>query len=102
MGKSIKSKKTKYQGVSVPVCLIEEIKDHVKDNPKYRSISEFVRVAILERLKNDMYNKKLESGEIKPEKHDNLNFRIVENIGKLSKKINNLEKKIDKIDKEKK
>jgi len=50
MGKTIK-KPVKYQGVSVPVPLIEKMRKHVKDS-SYRSISSFVQEAIREKMEN--------------------------------------------------
>lgn len=49
MGKSIK-KPIKYYGLGVPVDLIDHIKEHIKDNPKYRSVSAFAHQAIINQL----------------------------------------------------
>lgn len=40
----------KYQGISVPITLIQEIKKCIKDKPEYRSIAEFVKEAIREKI----------------------------------------------------
>ena len=40
----------KYQGVSLPVPFINEIKKHIKGDPKYRSIADFVRESVREKM----------------------------------------------------
>lgn len=47
--KSIKDR-VKYQGVAVPVPMIEEMKNFVIKHNGYRSVSEFVRSAIREKM----------------------------------------------------
>jgi len=47
--KTIK-KPVKYQGISVPITLINEIKNYIENNDQYRSIGEFTREAIREKL----------------------------------------------------
>lgn len=47
--KTIK-KPVKYQGISVPITLINEIKNYIENNDRYRSIGEFTREAIREKL----------------------------------------------------
>ena len=39
-----------YHGISIPVPLIELIKDHIKDKQEYRSISSFMQEAIREKM----------------------------------------------------
>ena len=46
-------KKTKYQGISLPVDYIEKIKQIVEDDWRYSSISAFIRAAIVEKIKDD-------------------------------------------------
>ena len=43
-------KRVKYQGVSLPIPLLEEIKKHIKDNPRIHGVPEFVRIAIREKI----------------------------------------------------
>ena len=40
----------KYRGMSLPVPLIEEVKEHIQNKPEYRSVSEFVKGAIRRQL----------------------------------------------------
>ena len=40
----------RYQGVSVPIDLIHEVRKYVVDNPQYRSMSEFIKEAIREKM----------------------------------------------------
>ena len=41
---------TKYHGVSLPSDLIEEIKDHIKDNRLYRSVASYVSIAAVNQM----------------------------------------------------
>lgn len=50
--KGIKDR-VKYQGVSLPVPLVEEIRKHVISDSKYKSIGEFVRDAVREKMERD-------------------------------------------------
>jgi hypothetical protein len=49
MSKRIK-KRAKYQGVSLPVPLIEEIKKHIMHKKEYRGIADFIKQAIREKM----------------------------------------------------
>ena len=44
-------KRVKYQGVSLPIPMIEEIKKHIKNNPQIHGVPEFVRIAIREKIR---------------------------------------------------
>ena len=52
MPKSLKSK-VKYQGICMPLPLIGEIKKFVLKHPEYRSMGEFVKEAIREKLRRE-------------------------------------------------
>jgi Arc/MetJ-type ribon-helix-helix transcriptional regulator len=43
----------KYQAVSLPYEFVEVIRKHVLNNPKYRSIAEFVKTAIINQLERE-------------------------------------------------
>ena len=43
----------KYQGVSLPKEFVEVVRKHVINNPRYRSIAEFVKVATINQLDRD-------------------------------------------------
>ena len=43
----------KYQGISMPIPFIAEIKKHIMFNPRYRSVADFAREAIREKMKED-------------------------------------------------
>lgn len=43
----------KYQGISFEIPFIAEIKKHIMFNPRYRSIADFAREAIREKLRRD-------------------------------------------------
>lgn len=47
----------KYQGISIPLPLINEIKTYIKNNPEYRSIGEFTREAIRDKLNESALGK---------------------------------------------
>ena len=53
----VKKSSVKYQGISVPVPLISEIKEYIEKNPGYRSIGEFTREAIRDKLNRPNYSK---------------------------------------------
>ncbi len=40
----------KYHGISIPVPLVEMVKDNIRDKPEYRSVSSFVQEAIREKM----------------------------------------------------
>ena len=46
---------TKYQGLSLPVPLIELIKEYVKNNPQYTSVTDFIKTAIRNKLVKRRY-----------------------------------------------
>lgn len=43
----------KYQGFALEVPLIDEIKKRIKDDDNYRSVTDYAREAIKEKLQND-------------------------------------------------
>jgi len=45
-----KKPRVKYQGISFETPFIAEIKKHIMFNPKYRSIADFAREAIREKI----------------------------------------------------
>lgn len=47
------TQKTAYHGLSFPVTLITEIRNHVKTHPEYRSMSEFAREAVRDKLEKE-------------------------------------------------
>lgn len=63
-------KPVSYHGISLPSSLIEEIKDFIQDKPKYRSVAEFTKEALREKIYS-MDRKKMEE-EIKQEYHFNV------------------------------
>ena len=48
-----KKPRVKYQGISFETPFIAEIKKHIMFNPRYRSIADFAREAIREKMKED-------------------------------------------------
>jgi len=115
MGRSIK-KSVKYQGVSLPVPLIDDIREFVKNHSEYRSISEFVREAVRFQLLSDKADviinengkwKVFDNNDSKNLKDSAINENIIsmklldqENfINQLKKSIINIEKKLDDISK---
>jgi len=76
--------KTKYQSISLAVPFIAEIKKHIMFNPRYRSIADFAREAIREKMQRDqseamevfnkIYRRKSDEELVKGMKNDkNLN-----------------------------
>ena len=45
-----KRKEYRYHSLSLPVPFIEQVKDHIKDRPQYRSVADFARDAMKERI----------------------------------------------------
>lgn len=62
MGKSIKEP-VKYQGVAVPIPLIDEMKTFVIEH-QYRSVSAFVQDAIREKLRAENTNEHIKNSGI--------------------------------------
>ena len=43
-------KPVKYQGFALEIPLINNIKKHINDRPQYRSVTDFVRAAVREKI----------------------------------------------------
>lgn len=50
--KNIKPRE-KYQSVSLTTSFIDEIKKHIMEDPKYKSIADFVREAVREKMRRE-------------------------------------------------
>jgi hypothetical protein len=52
----IKKSKTirSYRSLSLPKPLLEIVKKHIQSNPEYNTISEFIREAIREKIRNEI------------------------------------------------
>jgi len=48
-------KPVKYQGFAIEIPLIDEIKKTIQEKPQYRSVTDYVRDAIREKLTRDQY-----------------------------------------------
>ena len=48
-----KSDKIKYENISLPRCLIEDIQDIIDELAYWIDLDEFIRVAILEKLRKE-------------------------------------------------
>lgn len=44
------NRNVKYQGLSISVPLIKLIKNYIKQNPQYTSVTDFIKTAIREKL----------------------------------------------------
>ena len=58
----------KYQGISMPIPFIEEIKKHIMNDPKYRSVADFAREGIREKMNNTFLEKRVARLELIIEK----------------------------------
>jgi len=47
--------KVRYQGFALAVPLIQEIKDKIKDDPTYRSVTDYVRQAVREKMDRNKF-----------------------------------------------
>lgn len=45
--------KVKYQGVSLPLPIIEKVREMIEDDWRYTGVNSFVRSAVLEKIKRD-------------------------------------------------
>ena len=43
----------KYQGISMPIPFIEKIKGHIKDDDNYRSVADYVRQSVREKMEKE-------------------------------------------------
>ena len=48
--------KAKYQGISLPEEFIDELKKHVMGNPRYKSVADFAREALREKMDREKNN----------------------------------------------
>lgn len=49
----MRERKIKYQGLSLPLTLLKDIKNHNKKHSEYTSVTDFVKEAIREKLRNE-------------------------------------------------
>ena len=70
----LKRKSVKYQGVSLPLDFINEIKNTIEDDPMYRNVPEFVKTATREKLR-------------KKSEEDQYSRDMIENKTKLLSKL---------------
>ena len=79
----------KYRGLSFPVPLLEEVKIYIRNKPEYRSVSEFIRESIREKMNEVTVPK------------DRINDSILNEINKNTKdSINDINNKYNKIQEE--
>lgn len=57
----MKKKNCKYRRISFPNPLLEKIQSHIENKPEYQNISDFIREAIREKIRNEL----IEDYEIK-------------------------------------
>ena len=69
---------TKYQSVSLTVDLIDEIKDHIKGSPIYRSVADYVRYAIIVTMKKQKDEIKIGEKPFKPVSSTDERLRLIE------------------------
>ena len=48
-----------YQGISLPKKLIVEIKKHLEEHTEYKSVTEFIRNSIRDKIKSEKYAERL-------------------------------------------
>ena len=82
----------KYRGLSFPVPLLEEIKIHISNKPEYRSVSEFIRESISEKMNEpsvtkDRFNDKM---------FNTINRNTTHNFQELNQKLIKIENSIKK------
>jgi type I site-specific restriction endonuclease len=72
----------KYQGVTLPSAFIKEIKEHIIQDNKYKSIAEFIRESVREKITREHFFSP------PPNRNDNT-LHTVEEV-KLQEKVNKL------------
>lgn len=82
--KKITKRKVKYQGLSLPVDLVDSIKDHVESHGSYTSVTDFIKNAIRNQIESEKRQpiRKRRGIDVK----DNSDFE---------KRLRELEKKVD-------
>ena len=76
--KNMKKRENPYQAVSIPKEALEKIKEHIK-NYEYRSIADFIRIAIEDRIVIDTEpGEKLHSTPKMKPTWDNLQKQLIE------------------------
>ena len=45
----------KYQGISIPVPIINQIKGHINKHQEYTSVTNFIRIAIRDKIDSDLH-----------------------------------------------
>ena len=53
MRKPVKRTPVKYRSLSLPVEFLEIIDEFIKNNQRYRSIAEFARIAMIEKMERE-------------------------------------------------
>jgi Arc/MetJ-type ribon-helix-helix transcriptional regulator len=80
----------KYRGLSFPVPLLEEVKLHISNKPEYRSVSEFIRESIREKMHE-------EDVVIDDREQSVENVMFNNYLKNTNNSIENISKKYDKI-----
>ena len=84
----MKKKNCNYRRISFPYALLEKVQSHIESKPEYQNISDFIREAIREKIRNEL----IEDYEIK-NKDDEEDVEILFDPEKNT--INNDSKGID-------
>ena len=57
-------RKVKYQGLSLPVVFVNDIKKHIENRTRYTSITDFVKQAVRSKMRLDIIGGDVASGEV--------------------------------------
>lgn len=74
-----------FQSVSLPVDFVRSIQKHIKDKPNYRSLADFVKIAILEQMKMDNSTLMIRPPEFKENNQIQTIMKEIKEIKKILK-----------------
>ena len=60
-----RTKESKYRGLSLHTEIVNLVEERVKHDHRYDSITDFVKWAIIEKLKNEKQSPKVKSSKVK-------------------------------------
>lgn len=87
----------KYRGLSFPVPLLEEIKLHISNKPEYRSVSEFIRESIREKMSESNVTSQNMEYKINDELFNTYQKNSISFIKNINNKIDDIYTDIDCI-----
>ncbi|UCF13256.1 MAG: hypothetical protein JSW06_03085 [Thermoplasmatales archaeon] len=88
---------TKYQGFALSVPFIQEIRVHIQDDDRYRSITDYVRQAVREKMDKEKERKELFTKELQLSKEIGVQLKAGASKEDVNKKLLELIEEQQKI-----